>query len=197
MTKRKILLTGASGFIGNALTESLLQKGFHVTGFIRKPSSNRAGLNPMVEWVQWDGKSFAGCESSFADLYGVINLAGEPVAPGRWTDSKKEKIISSRIHTGQILAEALKKTNTKPSVFIQASAIGFYGPGGDEELDESSAGGTGFLAEVVKKWEMSTQELDEMGIRRCIIRIGLVLGNDGGAFPRMSLPFRLFAGGPI
>ncbi|MCP5047158.1 MAG: TIGR01777 family protein [bacterium] len=195
--KKKILLTGASGFIGNALATYFSAKGHNIIGLTRRPPAQQSNHNPGIQWVQWDGKTLTGWESHLENAWAVINLAGEPVAPARWTASKKEKIISSRVNAGKLLTEALEKTSHKPQVFIQASAIGFYGPSGDGELDETAESGQGFLAAVVRQWEDSSQNIQNTGIRQCIIRIGLVLGKNGGAFPRMRLPFRFFAGGPV
>ena len=126
----------------------------------------------------------------------VVHLAGESIA-GRWTDHKKSKIESSRVQGTKLLSESLAKLKKKPEVLIAASAIGYYGDRGDEILTEESARGRGFLADVGAQWEKATEAANEAKIRVCNIRIGLVLGIDGGALQKMLLPFKLGIGGKI
>ena len=126
----------------------------------------------------------------------IINLAGESIAGLRWTKEKKRRIEESRINAGSAMVEAVDKWKTKPDYFVQASAIGFYGDR-DTALNEQSVQGEGFLAEVGQRWEMSTAEIENMGVKRAIVRIGVVLGKEGGILKRLLLPFQLGLGGPV
>jgi hypothetical protein len=127
----------------------------------------------------------------------MVNLAGESLARGRWTRKKKEAILGSRLRAGAAVVEAIGAAKEKPAVLVQSSAVGFYGSGGDEELDEGAARGEGFLAAVAGKWEESTAVVESWGVRRVVIRTGLVLDPRGGVLPRLALPFRFYAGGPV
>ncbi len=124
-------------------------------------------------------------------------MAGDNLAEGRWTRAKKARILRSRAAAGGAVVEAVRAAAVKPEVVVQASAVGAYGLRGDEELDEGSASGAGFLAGVVSRWEESTHAVEAEGVRRVVIRSGLVLGGGGGIFPRLAAPFRFFAGGPL
>jgi hypothetical protein len=145
----------------------------------------------------WDGKSASGWMDYAESAAAIINLAGESIGSSRWSDKKKQKILRSRLDAGRAVTEAVKSAKNKPGVVIQASAIGIYGKRGNEFLDESSASGDGFLADVAKVWEESTRNIEVLGVRRVIIRTGIVLGADGGTLPRLLLPYRFFVGGPI
>jgi uncharacterized protein (TIGR01777 family) len=129
--------------------------------------------------------------------HAIVNLAGENVSGHVWTDEFKKKIRASRIDAGKAVVEAIKAAKKKPRVVIQASGIGYYGPHGDEELDEENAAGEDFLADVAVQWEASTEPVGKHGTRRAIIRTGVVLSREGGALERMVLPFKLFLGGPL
>lgn len=191
----KILIAGGTGLIGSALAESLFSEGHKVGIISRTPASVHRDYHP----VSWDESSLLK-ELSGADA--VINLAGASLAGDnplqmRWTPKRKEAIISSRLSVGEKLTQAISKLDRPPQTFVQASAIGFYGNQGFENTDENSQPGSDFLAEVCQGWEASTSILEEMGIRRLVIRIGLVLSPKGGLLPLLALPFRLFIGGKI
>ena len=135
-----------------------------------------------------------------ADLEGVdavIHLAGESIASGRWTRARRERILRSRSDGTQLLAETLAGLSRKPRVFVSASAVGFYGDRGDEIVDEQSASGSGFLAEVCRAWEAASEPAAKAGIRVVPLRIGIVLSASGGALSQMLLPARLGLGGPM
>ena len=197
MTGRRILITGASGFIGTALARELAASGYDVVALTRNARASRARFHENVALQEWDGRSAAGWGRLADGALAIVNLAGDNLAQGRWTRSKKDRILQSRMDAGAAVVEAVRAAGIKPEVLLQASAVGAYGWRGDEELDESASFGTGFLADVVKLWEDSTKEAEALGVRRAIIRSGIVLGKAGGVWPRLTLPFRFFAGGPL
>ncbi|NOZ69543.1 MAG: TIGR01777 family protein, partial [Deferribacteres bacterium] len=127
----------------------------------------------------------------------VVNLAGEPVAPGRWTSERKKRILSSRINTTRALVQSMQQAQKRPRVLVSASAVGYYGPHNDEYVTEETPPGSDFLADVCVKWEAEAFRAEALNIRVVTVRLGAVLGADGGALPRMVLPFKLFLGGPI
>ncbi|NIO49900.1 MAG: TIGR01777 family protein [Candidatus Aminicenantes bacterium] len=193
----RIIVTGATGFIGKALCFRLLEENYEVVALSRSKKKGEKIFGADATVVEWDGKS-SGIWQDYANgAYAVVNLAGENIGSGRWTPKKKQSILQSRLDAGRAVVEALKSVDNKPEVVIQASAIGYYGSREDEIIDESSSSGKGFLADVVKKWELSTQEIETQDIRRVIIRSGIVLGREGGAFFRLIKPFRLFVGGRL
>ena len=191
-----ILMTGGTGMIGRALTRSLIDDSHEVTILTRNPS-NRAGIPAEAKLVWWDGKTTEGWKESIEQADAVVHLAGESIAEGRWTDERKRKIHDSRVLTGQALVKAIQETDNKPRVLVQSSAIGYYGPHGDEALDENSEPGNDYLAQLCVQWEAATAPVEELGVRRAIARTGIVLSMDGGALPRIVLPFKFFGGGKI
>ncbi len=197
MKPGRILITGATGFIGRAAVDDLAVAGFEVVAVGRDPAKIRSLFDGRVQAAAWDGRTAAGWGELADGARAIINLAGDNLAEGRWTRRKKARILDSRVHAGEAVTEAVAAARVKPRVVIQASAMGYYGSRGDEELRESSSPGTGFLADVVECWEGSTLAVESMGVRRAIVRSGLVFGPGGGALPPMLLPFRFFAGGPV
>jgi uncharacterized protein (TIGR01777 family) len=195
--RQTIIVAGGSGFIGGELRRLLSDKGYEVVCLTRGKDRARMLENQGFQAALWDGCSLTGWENELEEADAVINLAGENIGSGRWTAQKKNKILDSRVNAGKILVEAIRKVKHKPGVLVQASAVGFYGDRGDESLDEESGPGGGFLADVVKQWEDSSSAVEELGVRRVVCRFGLVLGKDGGALKRMTMPFRFFAGGPM
>jgi uncharacterized protein (TIGR01777 family) len=195
MEAGRIVVAGATGFIGRALVRELAAAGYRVVALTRSPG--RADLPAGVLAVPWDGKTAAGRGGHIDGALAVVNLTGDNLARGRWTTAKKERIRTSRTGPGAALVEAVRNAGTKPRVFVQSSAVGFYGDAGEAEVDEASTAGAGFLAGVVQAWEASTCEVEAFGVRRAVIRSGLVLGKDGGVWPSLVRPFRFFAGGPL
>jgi uncharacterized protein (TIGR01777 family) len=191
------VITGGTGFIGRGLSRQLLESGYDVAVLTRNPDARGKVAGGKIRYVKWDGFTAAGWGALADGAAAVVNLAGANIAGKRWTPDVKERILQSRLAAGNAVAEAIAAAKSKPGVLVQASAVGVYGPRGEEELDESSPPGDGFLAEVVRKWESSTVAVDEAGVRRVVIRSGLVLGRDGGAFPRLLRPYKFFAGGPL
>jgi uncharacterized protein (TIGR01777 family) len=191
----RMIICGGSGFIGTALTKSLLAEGHQVWILTRNPHTTR--LVEGVQGVGWDGRTITGWGRLISQVDAIINLAGESLGSGAWTEARKKRIMTSRVEAGQVICAAIRQANPRPKVLIQASAVGIYGPCDDEPVAEESAPGSDFLAEVCKEWEASTQPVKELGVRRVVIRTGVVLSRDEGALQRMMLPFKLFAGGPL
>ena len=193
----RVIVTGATGFIGKALCFRLAGEGYEVIALTRSLEKGKKLFANQATAARWDGKT-AQDWLDFADgALAIVNLAGENIGSGRWTPRKKQSILQSRLDAGRAVVEAVKSVEKKPKVVIQASAIGCYGSRADELIDEDSSRGEGFLAGVVKEWEFSTQEVESLDVRRVIIRSGVVLGREGGAFLRLLKPFRFFAGGPL
>lgn len=187
---KNVLITGAAGFVGTHLTELLVEQGYNLVILSRSAKNTKGNV------AHWNPDSGEIDVKALENLDAVVHLAGENIA-GRWTESKKAKIENSRVLGTKLLSESLASLENKPEVFICASAIGIYGDRGDEILTESSSSGDGFLADVGVKWEEATQSAQDAGIRVCNLRIGLVLGKDGGALEKMLVPFKLGLGGKI
>jgi len=192
-----VIITGGTGFIGRPLSQRFNNKGYEVICLTRNASVAKEKWGNRVKFVDWNGRNAVGWGGYAEGASAIINLAGDNIAAGRWNEKKKQRIIQSRLHAGEAVVKAVKSVKKKPGVVIQASAIGFYGNRGDELLDETSSSGEGFLAEVTRKWEASTQEVETEGVRRVVIRTGMVLGKDGGALVRLVQPFRFFLGGHV
>jgi uncharacterized protein len=151
---------------------------------------------PNVEIVAYTPKTSGSWQSVIASCDGVVNLAGEPIGEGRWTPERKQEILNSRKLGTQKIVEAIVNANPKPTVLINASAIGYYGTSETAIFDETSISGNDFLAQVCQAWEAEARKVKDVGVRLVILRLGIVLGN-GGALGKMIPPFKLFAGGPI
>ena len=188
----KVLVSGASGLVGSALTPFLTTGGHSVTRLVRK---DRASVGEgEVAWSPAEGRiDQAGLEGFDA----VVHLAGENIASGRWTPERKRRIRDSRINGTQVLCDALTQCAQPPKVFVGASAIGYYGNRGEETLTEESSVGEGFLAEVCRDWEAAAAALTDTGIRTALLRIGIVLSPAGGALQKILIPFKLGLGGVI
>ncbi len=193
----RVLITGGTGLIGRRLTEDLLQDGHEVVVLSRRPEAHQATMPADVRLVRWDGRTPEGWGALVNEVDAVVNLAGENIAAGRWTAARKQRIRESRVNAGRALVAALEAAHTRPRVLVQASAVGYYGPRGDEVLTEEAPPGEDFLARVAVEWEASTAPVEKMGVRRVIIRTGVVLTPEGGALRRMLLPFKLGLGGPM
>jgi uncharacterized protein (TIGR01777 family) len=192
----RIIITGGSGLIGRALTESLVADNHEVIILSRHPE-RVANLPVSVKVEHWDGRSAAGWGHLADGADVIVNLAGENIAADRWTAERKRRIRESRVNAGRAVVEAVEAATNKPKVVIQASAVGYYGARGLEEVIEETPPGDDFLAQVSTDWEDSTAPIEELGVRRVIIRTGVVLSPEDGAFPKMVLPFKFFAGGPL
>lgn len=192
----RVLIAGGTGLIGTALTQTLLRGGHEVVVLSRTPD-RVTHLPRGVRLLRWDGRTSTAWATALDGADAVVNLVGESLSAGRWTATRKARILQSRLDAGAALVAALETTQRKPRVLVQASGVGIYGFHGAEPLDESAAPGADFLARVAVKWEASTALVAELGVRQVVIRSGVVLSRDGGALPRMALPFRFFVGGPV
>jgi uncharacterized protein len=186
-----VLVSGSHGLIGSAVVGALARAGHRVVRLVR--GQGGAG----VDCVAWDPAEARIDAAGLEGLDGVIHLAGESIAQGRWTEQKKQRIYASRIEGTGLLCRTLAGLRSRPRVVVCASAVGFYGDRGDEELDETSPAGKGFLAEVCRDWEAATAAAAEAGIRVVRLRIGTVLSRDGGALAAMLPIFRLGLGGRL
>ena len=193
----RVLVAGGTGLIGSALIGSLRDSNCEVTVLTRSPERNQALMQNGVRLVRWDGETAEGWSHLVSQVDAIVNLAGEGIADGRWSTERKERIRQSRVGAGNALVSAIRDAESVPKTLIQSSAVGYYGPGKDEIMTEQTSAGKDFLAGVCADWEASTAEVEAMGVRRVVIRTGVVLSGLGGALPRMTLPFRLFAGGPL
>ena len=188
-----VLITGGTGSIGRRLTQLLRQQGFQVSLLSRS-----AKALPDVTVYQWDVKKGQLDQQAIATADYIIHLAGESIADGRWTDRRKDEILTSRTQSTELLAKGLRETKHQVKAFLGASAIGYYGGDtNDRPLIETSEGGTDFMAQVVRAWERSEDQIVALGIRTVKFRIGVVLMADGGALPKLAQPIRLGAGAPI
>lgn len=184
-----ILLTGATGLIGNALTRYLGSQGHEIYPLHRNPSSEK-----RHHWFPEENRIHLDDEIR---LDAVIHLAGENIADSRWTQKKKDRILNSRVHGTRLLVEAISDLKHKPELLISGSAIGFYGDTGNNTVDESSTRGEGFLSDVASQWEAATQAAQDADIRTIHLRTGIVLSPDGGVLKKMLLPFNMGLGGVV
>ena len=191
----RILITGATGFIGKPLCRELIENGYQVIAISRNPSRAEKLFQGKVTAIGWDDFGRDIPSELVEDAAAIVNLAGDNIAAGRWTEKKKALILQSRLKAGRAVTKATRDAAKKPRVLIQASGIGYYGDRGDEELYENSSNGKGFLADVADQWERSVRDVEAMGVRTAIVRLGVVLGKNGGVVSRLVTPFRFFAGG--
>jgi uncharacterized protein (TIGR01777 family) len=192
----RVLITGGTGLIGRALSANLVTDGHEVIVLSRTPSK-ATGLPADVVVQQWDAKTASGWGHLADGAGAIVNLAGENIGAGRWTDERKARIENSRLNAGRAVVEAVNQASQKPMVVIQASGVGYYGPRGDEKVTEDASPGEDWSAQIAVRWEASTEPVETMGVRRATIRSAPVLDADDGALPRMVLPTKLFVGGPL
>ncbi len=192
----KVLITGATGFIGSRLCEAFVADGHEPVALSRNPQGARRRVSALSDAYAWSPMDGPPPFEAFDGVDAVVHLAGESVS-GRWTPEKKRAIRESRVQGTRHLVDALEQRDAKPSVLVSASAIGVYGDRGDQELTEDAEPGTDFLAQVCVDWEREAQRAEELGVRVVNPRIGIVLGPDGGALQAMLTPFKLGVGGPL
>ncbi len=193
----RILITGGTGLIGRVLAARLATDGHEPIVLSRDPAKASADLPPGVRAEAWDGKSGAGWSELIDAETAIVHLAGAGVADSRWTAARKREIRDSRIVSGDAVVAAIRAARTPPRVLLQASAVGYYGPRGAEAIDESEPPGSTFLAKVCVEWEESSREVEALGVRRALLRTGLVLTPEGGALGKMLTPAKFGANGPL
>lgn len=185
---KKLLMYGASGFVGSGLAELLSGDGYEITGVSRKTGRNMPGI---THWVTPENAELAGFSV-------IVNLAGSPIDQ-RWTEENKKKIYSSRIDLTREIVEkiAALEPQDRPDVLLNSSAVGFYGGRGDETLTENSARGTGYLADLCVDWENAAKPAEELGVRVILYRTGIVLGKGGQAYEKLLTVFKCGLGGRL
>jgi uncharacterized protein len=187
---KRIILAGGSGFVGQALAPVLVAKGYDVVGLGRSAAHRKDG----VDYLQWNGKTVGNWSSAIEGAQAVVNLTGKNINC-RHTPENRSEIIRSRVDSVRVLGEAIANCATPPKVFAQASGVGYYGDTGDQVADEDASPGNDFPAEVCRQWEGAFNTLDLPGTRKVILRLGVVLGRDGGALPVLEKLTRWFLGG--
>ncbi len=189
---KRIILAGGSGFVGQALAPVLVAKGYHVVVLGRRAAHRKEG----VDYLQWDGKTVGDWSSALEGAEAVVNLTGKNINC-RHTPESRHEIIRSRVESVYVLGEAMANCAALPTVFVQASGIGYYGDTGHHAADEDTPPGSDFPAEVCRQWEGAFNALDLPATRRTILRLGVVLGRDGGALPVLEKLTRWFLGGAV
>ena len=185
----KVAVAGANGLIGSNLVRALRARGDEVVPLVRSPR------NPGE--VRWDPKAGGEWTRALDGVDGVVNLAGANVGGKRWSEDYKKEIRESRLQATRALVEGMRSASRRPGVFVSASAVGYYGGRGDEEVTESTPPGRDFLAEVCKAWEGEAAHAEQLGVRTVLLRTGVVLDGNDGALKKMVPPFKAFVGGPI
>jgi uncharacterized protein (TIGR01777 family) len=191
---KKIVITGATGLIGRRLSIELINEGNQVTVVSRSLEKANKLIPGANNYVTWNHETEPADFVNGNDV--VIHLMGENIMSRRWTAEHKKNVYNSRIESTRKIVDGIKQSVSKPSLLIHSSAIGYYGIG-NFEADESSAKGSGFLADVVDEWEKEAERVEEVNVRRVSLRLGIVLDKNDGALKRMVLPFRFFIGGPL
>ena len=189
----RIVITGATGFIGKALCRAL-HKDYELIALSRNPDKAAKSIVHLAKIVQWDAKSPESFQQALDGALAVINLAGENIGSGLWTKSRKAAILNSRLNAADAIVKAVEHSQKKPALIVHASAVGFYGNAEDRILSEDSSPGPGFLAEVCQKTERTIHQVENLGVRLAIVRLGVVLGPGGGLISRLLPPFRLYLG---
>ena len=191
----KLIVTGASGFIGTALCRHLLQQGHVLVLFTR--GSPRDSASGVRRWLHWTPGTLRDWAAELDGADGVINLAGEPIADKNWSAAQRRRLEKSRVDSTHVLVQACAKAIQKPKFLINASAVGYYGPHGDEIITEEAPPGTDFLSLLCRNWEGEAIKAEELGLRVVRLRTGIVLGTGGGALSKIVPQFKWFVGGPL
>ncbi len=195
---KRIIITGGTGLIGRALAADMARANDDVIVLSRDPNQAR-DLPNGVRAEKWDGRTGQGWSALIDAETVIVNLAGASIGipPLPWTPARKQLIRDSRVNAGRAVVDAIRAAKVKPAVLVQSSAVGYYGLHGDEPITEQSGAGQDFLAQVGVAWEAATAEVEALGVRRVIVRTGVVLNEKGGVLSLLALPFRFFVGGPI
>lgn len=192
----RVFITGATGFIGRALVPVLRREGHHLIALVRSVERARSLLGAELEVVALSAGTHA-LREALERSDAVVNLAGEAIMGGRWTEARRRVLVESRVQLTKQLVGAIAEASPRPKTLISGSAVGYYGDRGSEVLHESSPGGTDFLAQLCKDWEAAARLAEDSGLRVMTLRTRVVLGRDGGALAQMLPPFRLGVGGPV
>jgi uncharacterized protein (TIGR01777 family) len=197
----RVFLTGATGLIGTRLVRRLIHRGDEVMVLTRRPKTARELFGSEVTAVEGDPLASGDWMTKLAACDGVINLVGENLFARRWNEAFKRSLVDSRVKSTRNVVQALagspRQSDGTPKVLVNGSAIGIYGPHGDEELTEDSPPGTDFLATLCVEWEKTAREVETSGVRCALVRTGVVLDKEGGALAKLLTPFKLGAGGPV
>lgn len=192
----RVFITGATGFVGRALVLRLRRDGHTPVAWVRSMQRGHTLLGREAELVDVQGGD-AALDKALSGCSGVINLAGENIMAGRWTQRRKQALIDSRVQTTENLVHSLQRISPRPKTLISASAIGYYGERGVETVDEEAAAGNDFLAELCVKWEEAARRAQTFGVRVALVRIGLVLGHEGGLLGQLLPMFMAGLGGQV
>ena len=196
----KIILPGGSGMVGSLAAAYFANQGHSVIILSRSPEKSRQQLTALPSSVQvhgWDGATAQGWSELIDGDAAIINLTGENLANRRWTPAQKKIILESRTQPGRAIVQGVEQAPEKPAVVLQVSAVGFYGTSQGEVITEDDPAGNDFPAKVCQAWETTTAPVEALGVRRVVMRTGVVLSERGGALPRLLLPFKLLIGGPL
>lgn len=191
-----VLISGGTGFLGRHLIQRLLADGYRISVVTRNPDQATKNLPGNIELINWSHLQSAETIQKLQPMDAVVNLAGESIGNRRWTASVKQEIMDSRIKTTRFLVKAINDGTLKPKVLLNASAVGYYGPRGDEKITENDKAGDDFLAQVCKNWEQEAYQVQNRFTRVVTLRIGVVLGTEG-ALSRMVMPYRFYLGGSL
>jgi len=193
---KRVIISGAVGFIGRALCQAF-HGDYEIIALSRDALRAANAIGEWAKVVEWDARTAGIWARQVDGAHAVINLAGESLAGGRWTQTKRASIVQSRTNSASAIVDAVSGVKVKPAVVIQASGVGFYGLRGDELLTEDSGVGSGFLADVCRRTESAAARVEWSGVRYVAIRSGLVLAREGGVLPRFITPYRFFLGGTL
>jgi hypothetical protein len=193
----KIVIAGATGFIGQKLKAHLLDSQTSVVVLTREFASRRTTGHALLRYGKWDGKNQGDWAQHIDGADAVINLSGQSIASRRWSNSRKQQLYSSRIDSTSALVKAIGASTVKPSVLLNASAVGYYGHVEQGAVTEEHQPGNDFLSRLCADWESAALAARAFGVRVVLLRTGIVLGSEGGALQRMISPFKFFAGGPL
>lgn len=191
----RLVVTGSTGFIGTPLRAALLEQGHALTLFTR--GSQHGSNTGTQRWVHWTPGTLRDWDAAVDGVDGIINLAGEPIAEKKWSSPQRRRIEKSRIDATHSLVQACAKAKARPRFLLNASAVGYYGPRGDEIITEETAPGSDFLGLLCQGWEDEAVKAEDLGMRVVRLRTGIVLGPAGGALVKIAGPFKYFVGGPL
>jgi uncharacterized protein len=194
---RTVVVTGATGLIGKALCQRLLERQYRLVILSRSPDAARSSVPGAAEYLAWSTREPGAWAAALNGAYGVVHLAGAPIAGQRWNDAYKQELLQSRVNGTRAVVQAIEACSQRPGVLISASGVDYYGDCGDTPVDERSAAGTTFLPQICVAWEREALRAEGFGTRTCVMRTGIVLDKHEGALAKLLLPFQLGVGGPV